>query len=515
MLVKRKSLVMPNGRSNLGKPYFLKTRSRLLPALLAFGVVAGSFVNPAPALASNWYPQLDYDLSRFGFNLTEPQPVGFTRFSVSVFEKGNSLSDETRLGSYDCPQLGTDPCVASPTNLLSGHLVAPICLGAETNCIREFFAKTASGTFKGQFLEYLQPAEFPAQPSLGLRGRGVSLSLWDLPGVPHAGGATTYAVSVAYFVNWQDGKFKTERFQTSIVPYVKEFGQGFRDMVPHPHTDPDGKPRIGYGGAGQGCAWFRNGSCGRVASFPEGAKFGLELKFEKNLATWFQARLDNTELKVRSASAGDNIIEVTGSPTEVPIFSYSLDFATLPTEIRHQISKFRLHYVPGIHGTTSDSPMATALVKAYRNHVGDTAAGSLSVWTFSNINAGFLGPCFSRSSDVLGMVTTNAMTYQGQPPVFRRGFLEYEVAGMHYLAGGEELALGTYELIVKSSVARCLYNLPNVPLSATVAVVNEKGKKVLSTTAVGEKNGWIKLSAKGFTFSKKTIRVKITKAKSR
>jgi hypothetical protein len=513
MWVKRKDLSNPNGISDPGKRHLFKPRSRLLSAILVLIMAAAFFANPAPASASNWYPELEYDLSRFGFKLTEPMPVGFSRFSRSLYEKGKPLSEDTRLGSYDCPELGTYPCVASPTTFLTGQLVAPVCEGSETNCIREFFAKTVSGTVKGQFVEYLQSVQFPAQPSLGLRGRGVSLSLWDLPGVPHAGGATTYAVSVAYTVNWQDGLFNTQDFQTSIVPYVQEFGPLFRDMVPHPHIDPDGKPRIGYGAAGQGCAWFRNGSCGRVAKFPEDVKFGLILKFDKDLATWFQARLDNTELKVRSASARDNIIEVTGSPTEVPIFSYSLDYATLPSEIRKQISKFRLHYVPGIHGTNSDSPMATALVKAYRKHVGDTAAGSLSVWTFSNIPSGFLGPCFSRSSDVLGMVTTNSMTYQGEPPVFRNGFLEYEVAGMHYLAGGDELALGTYELTVRSSVARCLYNLPNVPLSATVAVVNEKGKKVLATTTVGEKNGWLKLSAKGFTFSKKTIKVKITKAK--
>jgi hypothetical protein len=174
-----------------------------------------------------------------------------------------------------------------------------------------------------------------------------------------------------------------------------------------------------------------------------------------------------------------------------------------------------LTYAPGIYGTGSSGRIAVSLVEAYRKYVGDKAAGTLSVWTFSNIPSGALRQCFARSSDLLGMVTTNSMTYQGEPPVFRKGFLEYQVAGMHYLPGGEELALGTYELIVRSSVARCLYNLPNVPLSATVAVVNEKGKKVISTTSVGEKNGWIKLSAKGFTFSKKTIRVKITKAKSR
>jgi hypothetical protein len=95
-----------------------------------------------------------------------------------------------------------------------------------------------------------------------------------------------------------------------------------------------------------------------------------------------------------------------------------------------------------------------------------------------------------------------------------KGFLNYEVGGMHYLPGGEELATGTYDLLMKSSVARCFYNLGTIPISAKVTVVNDKGRKEFATTTVSEKKGWLKLSAKGFTFSKKTIRAKITKAKA-
>jgi hypothetical protein len=113
------------------------------------------------------------------------------------------------------------------------------------------------------------------------------------------------------------------------------------------------------------------------------------------------------------------------------------------------------------------------------------------------------------------MVSTNAMGYQAEPPRFSRGFLNYQVSGMHYLPGGTELALGNYDLVVRSDFARCLYGFGRAPLSANVSVVNTKGNKVFATTTVGEKNGWLKLSAKGFTFSKKTIKVKITKAKAK
>jgi hypothetical protein len=84
---------------------------------------------------------------------------------------------------------------------------------------------------------------------------------------------------------------------------------------------------------------------------------------------------------------------------------------------------------------------------------------------------------------------------------------------MHYLPGGTELALGTYDLVMRSDVARCLYGFSKAPLSGSVSVVNEKGAKTTATTVVSEKNGWLKMAAYGFTFSKKTIKVKITKKK--
>jgi hypothetical protein len=64
---------------------------------------------------------------------------------------------------------------------------------------------------------------------------------------------------------------------------------------------------------------------------------------------------------------------------------------------------------------------------------------------------------------------------------------------------------------MRSDTARCLYGFSKAPLSATVSVTNDKGNKTMATTVVSEKNGWLKMAAYGFTFSKKTIKVKITK----
>jgi hypothetical protein len=166
----------------------------------------------------------------------------------------------------------------------------------------------------------------------------------------------------------------------------------------------------------------------------------------------------------------------------------------------------------GIFAASEDS---MKFIDGFRRAFNDTATYQRQVWSVRTLYSGALGQCASGDSRVIGIVSTNAMGYQVEPPKFTKGFLNYQVSGMHYLPGGQELALGNYDLVVRSDFARCLYGFGRSPLSANVSVVNNKGNKVFSTTRVSEKDGWLKLSAKGFTFSKKIIKVKITKAKKK
>jgi hypothetical protein len=72
---------------------------------------------------------------------------------------------------------------------------------------------------------------------------------------------------------------------------------------------------------------------------------------------------------------------------------------------------------------------------------------------------------------------------------------------------------GTYDLVMRSDAARCLYGFTNAPISATVSVTGGDTSTV-ATTVVSEKNGWLKMAAYGFTFSQKTLTVRMTQAKA-
>jgi hypothetical protein len=87
------------------------------------------------------------------------------------------------------------------------------------------------------------------------------------------------------------------------------------------------------------------------------------------------------------------------------------------------------------------------------------------------------------------------------------------VTGLHYMPDGTTPVQGTYDLVMRSDTARCLYGFTTAPISATVSVVGGDTSSV-ATTVVSEKNGWLKMAAYGFTFSEKTLTVHMTQAKS-
>jgi hypothetical protein len=106
-------------------------------------------------------------------------------------------------------------------------------------------------------------------------------------------------------------------------------------------------------------------------------------------------------------------------------------------------------------------------------------------------------------------VSTNAAIYEGDPPSLVDGELVYRVAGVHNDSDGKVFQ-GSYDLILQSSVARCLYKLNNNPIQASISIENQGGDVNVKTTIFKEEGGWVRLSAAGFTFSQPTIKVKLT-----
>jgi len=124
--------------------------------------------------------------------------------------------------------------------------------------------------------------------------------------------------------------------------------------------------------------------------------------------------------------------------------------------------------------------------------------------------SGAVKDCLDKEKSLAGVVTTNSTMYLDGPPVFQDNTLDYKVASTHFEADGTTEFKGSYELIMSSTVARCIYKFTSAPISATVSITSENGQTNAASTVINEKNGWLTLAAYGFTFSSPTVRVKLT-----
>ena len=151
---------------------------------------------------------------------------------------------------------------------------------------------------------------------------------------------------------------------------------------------------------------------------------------------------------------------------------------------------------------------------AWAKILGDKATAMPTQWIFhtlSDYEMQGANRCITTSTKLAGLVSTNSTTYSAGPPVFNKEdqTLDYKVASPHLDAKGEVFK-GSYDLYIDENVARCIYGFSSAPVSATVSIVSSDGKTQVATTTLTTGSGWLHLSAKGFTFSNPTLKVKLT-----
>jgi hypothetical protein len=118
--------------------------------------------------------------------------------------------------------------------------------------------------------------------------------------------------------------------------------------------------------------------------------------------------------------------------------------------------------------------------------------------------------CFADTSKVTGIVTTNSTEYSAGTPIFDKatGSLNYQVASPHFTPSGDVFK-GNYDLVMASTVARCVYGFSSAPIRAEISVTSAEGAPQIATTVVGEANGWLHLQASNFEFSSPTVTAKL------
>ena len=398
-----------------------------------------------------------------------------------------------------------------------GRAILDICTTAiQVNCVENLEISNQDADFKSaKYLRKIKSnREIPANSKLNYPGGSVA-QIWDdsTLGLPTI---TKYLVAVAYGIGAGNGnqKYSINNIIYSIIPYREVIGE-----FTGPSIDPTlpSTSRATWGSDGR---YFFNedGASGVRMDFEPNQKFRLKARVSSQITGWFSGRLKDPVASIKKINKESNLITIAGEPVAVPTIGYK-------QKIERKDGKWNLANIKeneffnnnGQSDNTSPQYSGDRKIFDYLDYfrplVKDTAIGVNTYWTMKSISLRNENSCLSDSTRVLGIVTTNAMGYNPGSPEFKKGYLNYQVAGMHYEPDGMTKNIGTYDLLIKPDAARCLYGFSKAPVSATISVLGENNG-VIPTTLVSENSEWIKLSAYGFHFSAPVIRVKLTQQKN-
>jgi hypothetical protein len=276
------------------------------------------------------------------------------------------------------------------------------------------------------------------------------------------------------------------------------------------------------------CAQSTATECLLAWPLPLDIQFGLTVKAHSPINGWLHGRTNNTSAEITKTSDGDQLIKVSGKASVVPSVYAWFPKTNLPKKVADYYSDKpeELKSGTGFGNYDATTGTGTALLKdtldyresqfpealAWYSALNDIAPMAPTQWSIRSAGSGQDEKgCFNNKLELSGIVATNSNFFVAGPPTYNKAenSLDYKVASPHFLPNGEVFK-GTYNLLMKSSVARCIYGFSDAPVSASVSIVAADGTAQVATTVLGEKNGWLYLTASGFTFSSPTVRVKLT-----
>ena len=470
----------------------------------------------ATAFADAYLPE---DVPRTGdsvlFTIMEDSTAGLSQTMLIADKRRGSQQESWNCSSIDDPECK----LSSKADALWGATVLGVCEApTDVNCIEDFQIALESQELKSAvFKERSLGWSIPENKSLNYPGGG-NPTLWVAEHAATPSGATEYMVNLRVGGGFRPGgKWDPGELMVNVAPYKIITGDRFKTLTTSDGKDErTGLRRYGFsGGAGPGeCAWADEGRCGRLQDFAPGTKVKVVVRVPKELGGWFKGRMKGPTIEVSSFNRDYNRISVEAEPVEVPRIFYEVQ----KPDMSEKEKEFYFDSNGGSKYGSSSWAQASYFtifdwLRYFKPKVKDTASGSNTVWNFGTVQTGRGSRCLVNDSRVLGIVTTNSMGYDGSSPSYARGSLNYRVTGLHFTADGKTPILGTYDLVMRSDVARCLYGLSRAPVGATITVAGE-GDTTIATTVVGEKDGWLKLAAYGFTFSNKTIQVRLTQKRT-
>lgn len=508
-----------------------------IAAVLIFSALPGSNAG------NNWAPWLAPDHPEAGFLgiIVTDQESSFEQYSRLIANKAGS--------SFVCTSISGD--CANANSYDYNLVLGPCSTNLESNCVSSLAATNTGGSASGEFISLIYPDHrnrFLAEANIGLPASSEP-SIWSIPSMPHANG-NLYAVVAGLNGTINSGqKITNSSLYARIIPVhkVNANAQTVPDAngaYPFPscwNVERNGSPNIacnllmaqGTGPNKTPCVLMVgiDPNCYVQDPFPLDTSFSLSLHLGARISGWLHGRLSNPNVAFTGDSEKGYVLNVTANPVTVPIFYAGDLYKNLPSNL--QAAYATDASVHSVGGSTRQFGSAYSSDPSIRNFTltpppyGENAITSLSNWltyggnksisetpsweihTLSTSLNGGANNCIQSTTGLVGLVSTNSTTYSDGAPSLVGDSLNYKVESAHYTSEGTNF-LGTYDLNLRSDVARCIYGLSKAPIKATIEVVSSNGQQQVATSSFSESNGWIHFSADGFSFSAPTISVKLT-----
>jgi hypothetical protein len=516
-------------------------------AVLPFALLSGNLANAADTPDEQFSVQAPPTNDRYtGINLADEV---FAKQSISLLEafttQGNSVEGNIT-SKVSCAKIGDAGCEADKYfqyNALLGACDSQLT----TNCVNKVYAIDSNGNeivgkvtgaFPGK-----TPYTYKGDPSVGLPEGSSALTV-EFPGLSHPGGNEfLVVVYMQGYRGFNEAKFSVQDFKSAIFA-ISRVPAGCSLTTPETTIRSDHKVG-GRAVRSGGCEGTSNGSsrlacamasateCALPWSLPLNVTFGYSLKLHEKIKGWLHGRLSEAVATISSASDGDQLLTIQGKPSVVPGIHAWYKKDSLPEALKTYYKRIPETLLnsngggwPSTDGKTLDGPdgLPYSIMKegfgyyeesfnevlAWINATGDKATYAPTVWSVRTMQSSQFDSCMKGSDSLSGIVSTNSTMYIGNPPTFDKDSqsLDYKVMSPHFLPNGTEFK-GSYDLVIKSDVARCIYGFSNAPVSAKISILSADGTTQVATTTFNERNGWMYLVARGFTFSSPTVRVKL------
>ena len=434
----------------------------------------------------------------------------------------------------------SDPNCSGAQNIWYDAILDVCKSEADTNCVIGITAikdgKEIQGKFSQNYPETNKYA-FKGDPTLNIPDGGLP-SLWTFDGLTHQGG-NQFMVYPRYFHNgaWYNGEkinLAPTQFDVGIFAVSKEKVQNQPEFnVIAQKADATGKAAW-FDGANFGCqSTGPQGECAISWPLPKDVRFRLEIRSSIPLTSFMHGRLLDPTIKITSDSSGHQLFSIEAGSVSVPVLNTWVKNSDMPKELHdylYSMTNFGGFYTyRDGKGSSRDNVQLLENFDQYTPATfqeylwwlpvaKDKSIGNKTMWIARTLSAaevngagGQVAKCISNAKNLTGMVTTNAGMYVSGPPTFNAATqsLDYKVAAPHYDNNGTP-NIGTYNLVLSSEAARCIYGFSKAPISATISIVSADGTAQIATTIVREKDGWIYLSAAGYGYSSPTVRVKLS-----